>query len=80
MGLPGELILPAAIGATIGASLAMPLPVSTPPNALAFSYGGIRSIEMVRIGGAISIVAWIVFTFLGGFLLHHLHIVDFSQF
>nr|WP_244241753.1 DASS family sodium-coupled anion symporter [Leptospira jelokensis] len=80
MGLPGDLILPAAIGATIGASLAMPLPVSTPPNALAFSYGGIRSIEMVKIGGSISIVAWIVFTFLGGFLLHHLQIVDFSQF
>lgn len=80
MGLPGELILPAAIGATIGASLAMPLPVSTPPNALAFSYGGIRSLEMVKIGGSISIVAWILFTVVGGFLLHQMQIVDFSQF
>nr|WP_291879465.1 DASS family sodium-coupled anion symporter [Leptospira sp.] len=80
MGLPTDLILPAAIGATIGASLAMPLPVSTPPNALAFSYGGIRSLEMVKIGGSISIVAWVFFTVVGGFLLHQLHIVDFSKF
>lgn len=80
MGLPAELILPAAIGATIGASLAMPLPVSTPPNALAFSYGGIRSLEMVKIGGSISILSWIVFTVVGGLILNQLQIVDFSNF
>jgi sodium-dependent dicarboxylate transporter 2/3/5 len=80
MGLPTDLILPAAIGATIGASLAMPLPVSTPPNALAFSYGGIRSLEMVKIGGTISILAWVIFTLVGGLILHQLSIVDFSKF
>nr|WP_246843695.1 DASS family sodium-coupled anion symporter [Leptospira biflexa] len=80
MGLPTDLILPAAIGATIGASLAMPLPVSTPPNALAFSYGGIRSLEMVKIGGTISILAWVIFTLVGGLILHQLSIVDFSNF
>lgn len=80
MGLPSDLILPAAIGATIGASLAMPLPVSTPPNALAFSYGGIRSFEMVKIGGSISIVAWTLFVIVGGLILNQLQIVDFSNF
>ncbi|MCW7469386.1 SLC13 family permease [Leptospira kanakyensis] len=80
MGLPTHLILPAAIGATIGASLAMPLPVSTPPNALAFSYGGIKSFEMLKVGGIISIVAWIFFVTLGGLILHILGIVDFSKF
>ncbi|TGK82101.1 SLC13/DASS family transporter [Leptospira noumeaensis] len=80
MGLPTHLILPAAIGATIGASLAMPLPVSTPPNALAFSYGGIKSFEMLKVGGIISIIAWIFFVTLGGLILHILGIVDFSRF
>lgn len=80
MGLPTQLILPAAIGATIGASLAMPLPVSTPPNALAFSYGGIRSLEMLKVGGIISIIAWTFFVTVGGLILHLLGIVDFSKF
>lgn len=80
MGLPTHLILPAAIGATIGASLAMPLPVSTPPNALAFSYGGIRSMEMLKVGGTISVIAWTLFVSIGGFMLHILGIVDFSKF
>ncbi|MCW7491766.1 DASS family sodium-coupled anion symporter [Leptospira sp. 2 VSF19] len=80
MGLPTHLILPAAIGATIGASLAMPLPVSTPPNALAFSYGGIRSLEMLKVGGIISVIAWTFFVSIGGFMLHILGIVDFSKF
>ncbi|PJZ46240.1 SLC13 family permease [Leptospira brenneri] len=80
MGLPVDLIMPAAIGATIGASLAMPLPVSTPPNALAFSYGGIRSFEMLKVGGIISIVAWTFFVTIGGFILHISGIVDFSKF
>ncbi|TGN06477.1 SLC13 family permease [Leptospira ilyithenensis] len=79
MGLPAEVILPAALGATIGASLAMPFPVSTPPNALAFSYGGIKSIEMAKIGGIISILALIVFLVVGGGILHFAGWVDFSH-
>ncbi|TGN20488.1 SLC13 family permease [Leptospira idonii] len=79
MGLPAEVILPAALGATIGASLAMPFPISTPPNALAFSYGGIRSWEMARIGGLVSIVSVIVFIVLGGSILHGMGWVDFSK-
>ncbi|TGN06478.1 SLC13 family permease [Leptospira ilyithenensis] len=79
MGLPAEVIFPAALGATIGASLAMSFPVSTPPNALAFSYGGIKSIEMAKIGGIISILALIVFLVVGGGILHFAGWVDFSH-
>ena len=36
------------IPATVSASLAFVLPVATPPNAIAFSYGIIKVYEMVR--------------------------------
>ena len=34
---------------TISASLAFMLPVATPPNAIAFSYGNLRVMDMVRL-------------------------------
>ncbi len=78
MGLPSNVILPSALGATIGASLAMPFPISTPPNALAFSYGGIRSIEMAKIGGLISLISILIFLLIGGGILYFMNWVDFS--
>lgn len=78
MGLPQNVIFPSALGATIGASLAMPFPISTPPNALAFSYGGIRSIEMAKIGGLISILSLFFFLTLGGGILYLMGWIDFS--
>lgn len=78
MGLPQSAIFPSALGATIGASLAMPFPISTPPNALAFSYGGIRSIEMAKIGSLISIVSLLFFLTLGGGILYLMGWIDFS--
>jgi sodium-dependent dicarboxylate transporter 2/3/5 len=78
MGLPQNVLLPSALGATVGASLAMPFPISTPPNALAFSYGGIRSMEMAKIGGLISIFATAVFLAIGGGILYLMGWVDFS--
>jgi sodium-dependent dicarboxylate transporter 2/3/5 len=79
MGLPQNVVLPSALGATVGASLAMPFPISTPPNALAFSYGGIRSMEMAKIGGLISIIALVIFLVIGGGILFLMDWVDFSM-
>jgi len=48
-------------------SLAMVLPISTPPNAIAMSTGLIKTSEMVRIGllvGLIGLVATLLFSFL----------------
>ncbi|XP_047462783.1 solute carrier family 13 member 2 [Mugil cephalus] len=41
---------------TIAASLAFMLPVATPPNAIAFSFGNLRVIDMVRAGFMLNII------------------------
>jgi sodium-dependent dicarboxylate transporter 2/3/5 len=42
--------LPPALGATLGASLAFVLPVSTPPNAIVYASGRVPLLAMVRAG------------------------------
>ncbi|MEQ2189623.1 hypothetical protein GOODEAATRI_027101 [Goodea atripinnis] len=41
---------------TIAASLAFMLPVATPPNAIAFSFGNLKIIDMVRAGFMLNII------------------------
>ncbi|XP_035998851.1 solute carrier family 13 member 2 [Fundulus heteroclitus] len=41
---------------TIAASLAFMLPVATPPNAIAFSFGNLKVIDMVRAGFMLNII------------------------
>ena len=53
--------VPPAIGATLGASWGFMLPVSTPPNAIAYGSGMIPITKMIRAG--------IWFDILGGLLL-----------
>ena len=53
--------IPPAIGATLGASWGFMLPVSTPPNAIAYGSGMIPITKMMRAG--------IIFDVLGGLLL-----------
>jgi sodium-dependent dicarboxylate transporter 2/3/5 len=49
-----------ALGATIGASICFMLPVSTPPNAIAYSSGHVPIGTMIRYGVGMSVVACIV--------------------
>ena len=50
LGLSIEPLSPMLIGTAFACSLAMPLPVSTPPNAMAFSSGQISVADMVKPG------------------------------
>ncbi|XP_062340958.1 solute carrier family 13 member 2 [Osmerus eperlanus] len=44
------------IPCTISASLAFMLPVATPPNAIAFSYGNLKVVDMVKAGFILNII------------------------
>ena len=60
MGLaPGSPVQMVVLTA-LAASFAMAMPVSTPPNAIAFATGDIPAASMIRSGGLISIVACVV--------------------
>ena len=52
----------------IGASLAMALPVSTPPNAIAYSTGAITTATMARVGLAVGTVGLVLFVFVAPLL------------
>ena len=45
----------------IGASLAMALPISTPPNAIAYSTGSVHTADMARAGLVIGLVGLVLF-------------------
>lgn len=47
---------PLMIGTAFGCSLAMPLPISTPPNAMAFSSGKLRVGDMARPGAILTVI------------------------
>lgn len=52
----------------IGASLAMALPVSTPPNAIAYSTGSITTASLARVGVAVGVVGLVLFVFVAPLL------------
>jgi sodium-dependent dicarboxylate transporter 2/3/5 len=49
----------------IGSSLAMALPVSTPPNAIAYSAGTITTRDLATVGIIVGIIGWILYVFVG---------------
>lgn len=66
LGLAADPISPILIGVAFACSLAMPLPVSTPPNAMAFSSGELSVGDMVRPGTLLT-VAGIALAFTTGY-------------
>ncbi len=51
-----------AVFIAVGASLAMSLPISTPPNAIAYSTGVVKSKDMILVGAIIGAIGWLLFT------------------
>jgi sodium-dependent dicarboxylate transporter 2/3/5 len=49
-----------ALGATLGASVGFMLPISTPPNAIAYSSGHVPITSMMKYGVALDVVSYIV--------------------
>jgi sodium-dependent dicarboxylate transporter 2/3/5 len=65
VGLGIDSPTPIFVGTAFACSLAMPLPVSTPPNAMAFSSGEITVRDMVKPGLALTVVG-LLLTFTAG--------------
>ncbi len=57
MGLSPDSPVPFVVLTALAASFAMAMPVSTPPNAIAFATGNIPAGTMIRSGGIISIIS-----------------------
>ncbi|MFT6986844.1 MAG: sodium-dependent dicarboxylate transporter 2/3/5 [Psychromonas sp.] len=68
----GHVVLILAV--TFSASLGMSLPVSTPPNALAYASGHIKNTQMLKVGGIIGCIGLLI-TFAMLFLLNKLGLV-----
>jgi sodium-dependent dicarboxylate transporter 2/3/5 len=49
-----------ALGATLGASVGFMLPISTPPNAIAYSSGHVPISAMMKHGVALDVVSFVV--------------------
>ncbi len=59
---------PLAVGVALAASSSMSLPVSTPPNAIAYYSGEIELREMLRIGALVSVASALLLTVAGATL------------
>ncbi len=60
-----EYMLSLVLALAMMCSMAMALPVSTPPNAIAFSSNAIKTKDMIMIGGLIGVVGFIVVALVG---------------
>lgn len=63
--VPGITGLPIAVATALAISSSMVLPVSTPPNALAYSSGQLELKDMFRMGATISFIALVIVIFIG---------------
>lgn len=60
MSIPGQNHVLLAVTVAVASSFAMALPISTPPNAIAFATDAIRTKDMIKTGIIISAVAYII--------------------
>jgi len=58
----GPVAVVAAVA--LGSSLAMALPISTPPNAIAYASGAIKTRDMAIAGSVIAVAGWITLVIL----------------
>ena len=70
----GSMLFTVLIGVAIAASSAMVLPISTPPNALAYATGLVQQKDMARMGVIVGVIS-IVLGYLVLFAAGSLHIV-----
>ena len=56
----GVPVVPAVLGATIGASFGFMMPISTAPNALAYATGRVRVGEMMRAGIIFDVIGFLL--------------------
>ncbi|MCA9298347.1 MAG: SLC13/DASS family transporter [Phycisphaerales bacterium] len=71
-GATGRDPVPMLVSATIGASCAFMLPVATPPNAIVYSTGRVRVEDMARAGLALNILAIVIITTFGSWMMARL--------
>ena len=81
LGISMESLLPygghvaLVLAVTFSASLGMSLPISTPPNALAYASGNIKSTQMLKVGVTIGIIGLLA-TFSMVFLLNKMGVIS----
>lgn len=63
--IPNIEYLPVVLALAISVSSAMALPISTPPNALAYSSGKIDVRSMMKVGSLVGIMSVVIFFFAG---------------
>ena len=65
----------AAVFIAVGSSMAMALPISTPPNAIAYACGEISARNMAITGSIIGGICWLIFILIGPSLWEYLGIL-----
>ena len=68
----------AAVSIALAASVSMALPISTPPNAIAYASGEISTRDLARVGIVLGLVSMILIVILGGPMMRIFGMLDAS--
>jgi sodium-dependent dicarboxylate transporter 2/3/5 len=75
----GENPLLLMIPSALAASCAFTMPISTPPNAIVFSSGHVRTIEMAKVGIVLNVFGIAVITLLSHTIILHVFDIQLSD-